>query len=53
MQQGKYEMLGLSPCGLQVNKRQEVSLVCQCGPSPSALKDMLFWFQLLEFLIPH
>lgn len=53
MQQEEYEMLVLSLCGLWVNKRQEVSLVCQCGPWPGAPEDLLLCHQHLEFLIPH
>lgn len=39
---------GLSPCALWVNKRLEVSLVCQCGPWPSAPEDMLLRLQHLR-----
>lgn len=45
MQQGEREMLGLSPCGLWVNKKQEVGMVGQCGPWPSAPEDILLWHQ--------
>lgn len=51
MQQRECEMLGLSPCALWVSKRQEVSLVCQCGPWPNAPEAMLLWHQHLQFVV--